>query len=142
MVRGTEQQFPGLYQTICGQLLPVGDEFHIHFHSEHYTTLTLILQKWIDYHQISGQNRKTIVLVTNTSSERSRFFISALEDLVEFDLYAIISIHELERLKHLTYDFIITLSDRTAGLLTDSLKGLTPDEIATRLKKEHPEYFI
>lgn len=119
MVRGTEQQFPGLYQIICRQLLPVGEAFHIHFHSEHYTTLTLVLQKWIDYHQLSGQNRKTIVLVTNTSSERSRFFISALEDLVEFDLRAIISIHELERLKHLSYDFIITLSDRTAGLLAD-----------------------
>lgn len=201
MVRNTEQQFPRLYQTICGQLLPVSEEFHIHFHSEHYTTLTLILQKWIDYHQLSGLNRKSIVLVTNTSSERSRFFISALEDLVEFDLCAIISIHELERLEHLTnpptpnaparrayvtgrpkgYDFIITLSDRTAGLLAnqgfpslrlefflgtkdlekllaagfgtarkrlsakalaDSLSGLTPDEIAVRLKRDYPEYFI
>lgn len=119
MVRNTEQQFPELYQTICGQLLPVSEEFKIYFHSEHYTTLTLILQKWIDYHQLSGQNRKSIVLVTNTSSERSRFFISALADLVEFDLRAIISIHELERLQRLSYDFIITLSDRTAGLLSD-----------------------
>lgn len=118
MVRNTEQQFPRLYQTICEELLPIGEEFHIHFHAEHDTTLTLILQKWIDYHQLSGQNRKSIVLVTNTSSERSRFFVSALEDLVEFNLCAIISIHELERLQTLTYDVIITLSDRTAGLLS------------------------
>lgn len=119
MVRNTEQHFPELYQTICHELAPIGKEFHIHFHSEHYTTLTLIMQKWISYHQLSGQNRKNIVLVTNTSSERSRFFISALEDLVEFNLCAIISIHELERLRNLSYDFIIALSDRTAGLLAD-----------------------
>lgn len=119
MVRNTEQYFPELYQTICTGLIPAEKEFHIHFHAEHYTTLTLILQKWINYHQLSGQNRKTIVLVTNTSSERSRFFISSLEDLVEFNLCAIISIQELERLAHLAYDYIITLSDRTAGLLAD-----------------------
>lgn len=101
MVRNTEQHFPELYQTICHELTPIGKEFHIHFHAEHYTTLTLIMQKWISYHQLSGQNRKNIVLVTNTSSERSRFFISALEDLVEFNLCAIISIHELERLINL-----------------------------------------
>lgn len=181
MVRNTERHFPELYQTICNELAPIAKEFHIHFQAEHYTTLTLIMQKWISYHQLSGQNRKNIVLVTNTSSERSRFFVSALEDLVEFHLCAIISIHELERLRSLSYDYIIALSDRTAGLLADqglsflrlefflgtkdlekllaagfdtarkrlpankvanSLNGLTTEEIAVKLKKDYPEYFI
>lgn len=117
MVRNTERQFPVLYQAICNELIPASQEFGIRFQAEHYTTLTLILQKWIHYCQLAGQNRKAIVLVTNTSSERSGFFISALEDLVEFRLSAIISIHELELLQKLSYDYIITLSDRTADML-------------------------
>ncbi len=119
MVRDTEKKIPELYQMVRNLSNEVGVFLEIPLYPENHTTVTLILKKWIDYHQMAGENRRKIILVTNTSHERSHFFISTLKDLVEFELTAIISIQEIHLLKELTYDHIITLSERTSGLLND-----------------------
>lgn len=119
MVRDTDKQFPDLYSMIRRLSDEIGTFIDIPLYTENYTTLTLIFKKWITFHQLSGENVRKIVLVTNTSSERSRFFISALEDLVEFELVAIISIQEILQLKMMQYHHIITLSERTSVLLNE-----------------------
>lgn len=119
MVRDTEKRFPELYQMVRLLTVEISDFLETPLTTENYTTLTLILKKWIAYHQLAGDNCLRIILVTNTSPERSRFFISTLKDLVEFQLAAIISIQEIDRIKELDYDHIITLSERTSELLRE-----------------------
>lgn len=120
MVRNTKEHIPELYANVQHYAELFETYYAIHLEEEQLSTLTLILKKWINRNKINGRNRKNIVIVTNTSFERIHYFVEILKEQIECRLIAILNINELSKLQGISYDDIITFSDR----IQDSVAAL------------------
>lgn len=126
MVRNTEKHIPKLYKNVCLFINIIEEEYNIKFNNEHLSTITLILKKWINKNKVLGKNVKKIIIVTNTSYERSYYFIETLKDFIEFELVSLLNINEIYKLNQLKFDIIINFSDRVKTSISqhgyDSIK--------------------
>lgn len=120
MVRNTKEHIPKLYANVQQYAEIFETYYSMHLEEEQLSTLTLILKKWINRNKINGRNRKNIVIVTNTSFERIHYFVEILKEQIECELIAILNINELSKLQNISYDYIITFSDR----IQDSVAAL------------------
>lgn len=140
MVRNTDQHIPKLYQDVTYCIRELEEFYKITFKEEQITTITLLLRKWINKNKLYGRNVKRIIIVTNTTFERVRFFTDMLADQVEFQLSAVLDLHEVYRIDAFTYDFIITFSDRIRLIMNKI--GHSVIKLNFFLEQEDIEYLL
>lgn len=113
----TRKHYNNLYtiiQSACGDLENI---YSINFSESHIATMTLIFRKYINKSKISGRNKKTVIIVTNSAFEKVDFFIDNLKFHLDVDICDSINIHEREKLSDLNYHLVITFSNRISMLL-------------------------
>lgn len=121
LVKNTKEQLPLLYEIIQKYTGMFVDSFQMDFFDEQYTTLTFLFQKSIIRNRIVNKNgfddKKKVVIVSNSSYERIQYFMSQVKEHVEVSFIAMITPSELYRLENVTYDYIFSLSERIFHML-------------------------
>ncbi len=120
LVKGIEGTYQDLYTTIIPLTQPIRDYLNIEFSESHWTSLTLILSKWIIRNKLYRTKRRKVVLVTNQTSEKTAYFLESLRESVEFELVSVLNSFEIDQLKHMAFDCILTFSNRITSLLAHS----------------------
>lgn len=118
-LENTEKFLKNLYSITTESLKNIESIFNISFSNFQIGSLTIILKKYITKSKIVGRNKRRIIIVSNSSSEKIDFFIERLKIYVEFDLIKIISIDNLKILQTLDFDNLITFSNRIKLLLKE-----------------------
>lgn len=121
LVKNTKEQLPLLYEIIQKYSGMFVEEYQMEFFDEQYTTLTFLFQKAVIRNRIVNKNglddKKKVVIVTNSSYERIQYFMSQVKEHVEVSFVAMITPSELYRLEDVTYDYIFSLSERIFHIL-------------------------
>jgi len=115
----TDQHYPNLFAIIHSSCNEIEKAYAITLDKNQIATLTLIVRKYINKSKLTGRNRKTIAIVTNSAIEKVNFFIDNLKFHLDIDVLPAINIHEKERLKALKYDMAVTFSNRISMLLEE-----------------------
>lgn len=118
LVKDTHFKFFVLYNLVKKYSSEIEESFNVNFDDEQYLTITLILRKWINKNKVFGHNMKKIIIVTNTYFERIQYFIEALKNKVEVEIIKIFDINEINLIKNIEFDYIITFSDRIHDIVT------------------------
>ncbi|MDR2007786.1 MAG: helix-turn-helix domain-containing protein [Alphaproteobacteria bacterium] len=113
----TKEKFSELFNVVAGEMGEIETAYGIKFTEGHYTTATLIVKKWLSKNEISAFNKKKIIIVSNTFHEHISFFVESLADLVEVDFIGYYNIQELESIKNISFDHIITVSERVHNIV-------------------------
>ncbi len=121
LIRHLDDDLQFLYNTIEKYIPPLLQTYHIVFTKEEITTLTFILQKMILSNKIINTPRtnpkKRVVIITHASYERIGYFIYQMKAYFEVEVVEILNLTQRETLKDLTFDFIISLSERIHDIL-------------------------
>lgn len=113
----TKKQIANLFHIVEKAVIPIEESYHHKFSYLQLSTLTLIFKKIINENKVIGRNSKKIIVVTNSSIEKIKFFIGQLKSYVDITLIDSININELHRLNDVDYDVLITFSNRISTLL-------------------------
>ncbi|MBT2698979.1 helix-turn-helix domain-containing protein [Bacillus sp. ISL-40] len=113
----THRELPKLFGIVSRAIPVIESKIDIQFTRQQISTLTLIFRKFIMENKIIGRNSKRIVIVTNSTVEKTSFFVENLRHYVDVTIVENININELHLLKDLDYNSIITFSNRIATLL-------------------------
>jgi len=113
----TKKHYNNLYEIIHSACGDVENIYSIKFSEGHLATMTLIFRKYINKSKLSGRNKKSVVIVTNSAIETVDFFIDNLKFHLDVDICDSINIHEREKLADLNYDLVMTFSNRISMLL-------------------------
>lgn len=126
LVMYTSLRYPMLYKRMCEATKPMESYLDATFNEEQISSLTMIFSKWISKNRLHGRNTTKIVLVTNVGFERVAYFIEKLKDHIDFEHVETIDVNELHLLKNLSFDLILSFSNRTTTIIKkfgyDSLK--------------------
>lgn len=141
MVRNTKQFLPYEYSLIENCVGIFDDMYKLKFNDEQYSTMTLLLKKWIIKSRIIGEGKVKIIIVTSSSFERISYFVTELKEHLEVELVGVLTLSEIYRLKDIQHDKIIAFSDRITNELNkmgfDALKVgffIKPEDIGHLLK--------
>ena len=114
-----KKEFSFLYQLV--------DYFYQTFLAENITldtyqlgTLTLIFREHVLKNKIAGRNLKHVVVITNSAKEKSNFFSQQLVYHFDTKVIAILNLNEIHQLKYLTFDNLITFSNRISTILNEN----------------------
>lgn len=80
-------------------------------------TLSLIFSTYILRNKVYKSDKKQIVIITNSSSEKINFFVEELKKYVDFELLDYLTLNELQQLENLKYDAVITFSSRITTVM-------------------------
>lgn len=120
LVKNIKRYFPDIVPVLKENLSNLEEYLDFKFHDEHLTSLTLIIAKWNLRNRFYGSNKKRIALVTNVAFERVNYFIEALHEKIDFDLVKTLDINEIDILKDLDYDIVLSFSNRIYTVLKNS----------------------
>lgn len=115
----TEKHYPNLFHIVQQSIQVLESAYQLNLDKNQLSTITLIIKKHINSSKLSGRNRKTVIIVTNSAVEKIDFFISHLKFHLDIDVKESINIHEKERLKDLDADIVVTFSNRISWLLNE-----------------------
>ncbi|MFP3845988.1 BglG family transcription antiterminator [Priestia filamentosa] len=113
----TALELPNLFNLISNSSFIVNE---LKLSQAQISTLTLIFRKHIMENKVLGRNSKNIVIVTNSSIEKAKFFASNLIHFLDIKVVKTLHINELHELNELQYDFVITFSNRLATLIQEA----------------------
>lgn len=117
LVKNTEQYENEIYTCISRYAHFFQENWDFQMNSDHISAITLIIKKWILKNKIIGHKKIRLILITNTIQEKLEYFIENLKEYIDFKIIAILDINELYQINDLSYQHIITLSDRTSLVL-------------------------
>lgn len=115
----TKQHYPNLFAIIQSSCIEIERAYSINLDINQISTLTLIVRKYINKSKLTGRNRKTVAIVTNSAIEKVNFFIDNLKFHLDVNVLPAINIHEREKLNSLEYDMVVTFSNRISMLLAE-----------------------
>lgn len=121
LVRNTKEHLPILYEIIQKYTYIFEQTYQLNFYDDQLSTLTLLFQKAIIRNRIinkqGGNNKKRIVIVSNSSYERMQYFVLQLKEYVEVSFVKMITLNELYLLDNVAYDYVFALSERIFNIL-------------------------
>lgn len=117
-VENTREQFLNLYQIIQKYGVYFKAAYNFSFMDEHFSTLTLLVQKHVLRNRIVDRHRKKIVVVTSINFERVSFFLEQIREYVALEWKGTFNINEIHRLEELEYDCIFCFSSRIYNILS------------------------
>ncbi|OCN05423.1 hypothetical protein A4S06_08720 [Erysipelotrichaceae bacterium MTC7] len=121
LVRNTKDHFPVLYEIVQKYSRDIEATYELDFEDEEYTSLTLLIQKNIIRNRIINtkmqSKAKDIVIVSNSTYARIDYFMAQLKEVLNVNLVSIIQLSEKEKLHHMKYDYVISLSERIYSIL-------------------------
>ena len=116
-MENTREQFLNLYQIIQKYGVYFKAAYNFAFMDEHFSTLTLLVQKHVLRNRIVDRHRKKIVVVTSINFERVSFFLEQIREYVALEWKGTFNINEIHRLEELEYDCIFCFSSRIFNIL-------------------------
>lgn len=113
-----KNEFSFLYQLVAYfyETTPIE---HLQLDTYQVGTLTLLFREHVLKNKIAGRNRKKIVLVTNSAKEKSDFFAEQLTYYFDAEVLSYLDIQELNQLETLSFDNLITFSNRLSSILDE-----------------------
>ncbi|MCD8223047.1 MAG: PRD domain-containing protein [Clostridiales bacterium] len=115
----TRQYYNNLYDVLKAAVKPIEQFYDFSLSHFQLASLTLIFRKFINKNKLAGRNQKRLIIVTNSSVEKTGFFMEKLKLRVDVRLEEVIHINELYLLEQMEYDHLIVFSNRIATLLHD-----------------------
>lgn len=117
LVKTTEKEHHDIYQTMKQLITSIESYLNITFHEEQISSMTLIFAKWMMKNRLLNSSKKKIVIVTNVGFERMRYFVEQLHSYINFEHVRTVDINEIELLKEIDHDLILTFSNRISTIL-------------------------
>ena len=97
----------------------IDEVFPFEFSEAQVSMICLIVKRFIIKNRLIKQERKKIVVITNSSVEKVSYFLEELAQHVNFEMVSYLTINELYALEDLDFNTIITFSNRIAMLLAE-----------------------
>ena len=117
LVKHTEQHEREIYACISEYASFFLKNWQFQMNQDHISAITLMMKKWILRNKIIGREKMRLILITNTIQEKLEYFVETLKEYFDFKIVAVLDINELYQIETLSYQHIITLSDRTSLVL-------------------------
>lgn len=145
-----------MYNILCESVYKIEEYYDFQVSKDQIAELALIFRKYVIKNRVFGRNTKKIIIVTNSSVEKTNFFYIFLKQYVDVQLVGIININELHMLKEFEYDYIFTFSNRIKNLIYeiglncirlnfyithDEIAGLIEQGFSTAIRKIHLDTF-
>ena len=111
---------PELYEVVVRNIDRV---FPFELTEPQMSMICLIVKRFIIKNRLNKRERKKIVVITNSSVEKVKYFLEELAQHANFEMVSYLTINELYTLEELDFNTIITFSNRIAMLLADMGAG-------------------
>lgn len=146
-----------LYQGVTQATAPIAQHYRTTFSTVHLSTLVLILKKYELQNRVHSEEKKRVIIVTNSSESKVGYFKEVLKSHFHIEIVGYVNINELHTLERIPFDLLITFTNKISSYLKyyqlDYIKVnfyLTRDDISllsqhglSRAKKKIPaEGFI
>jgi len=115
----TKHVLAKLYGLVEKETSEFKDLYNVHLNEHQISTICLIIERFIIKNRVINKNRRKIIIITNSSVEKVNFFLEALSQHINFEMVSYLTINELYKLNELTFDTIVTFSNRITMLLSE-----------------------
>lgn len=115
----TKYELPELYECIASKNKQWEAEEGFGLTDHQISVICLIVERFAIRNRISGMNKQKIIIITNSSVEKVNFFLEVLSQHVNYEMVQYLTINELYKLEELTFDKILTFSNRITVLLAE-----------------------
>lgn len=115
----TKYELPELYECIASKNKQWEAEEGFRLTDHQISVICLIVERFAIRNRISGMNKQKIIIITNSSVEKVNFFLEVLSQHVNYEMVQYLTINELYKLEELTFDKILTFSNRITVLLAE-----------------------
>ncbi|MBG6243275.1 MAG: hypothetical protein EKE20_16360 [Candidatus Symbiopectobacterium sp. Dall1.0] len=112
-----QTRYASLYQGVVQATGSIADHYHTRFSPVHLSTLVLILKKYELQNRIHSEDRKRVIIVTNSSESKVGYFKEVLKSHFHIDIIGCVNINELHTLKQLPFDLLITFTNKISSYL-------------------------
>ncbi|MCW2475980.1 hypothetical protein J5067_15365 [Candidatus Symbiopectobacterium sp. NZEC151] len=112
-----QTRYASLYQGVVQATGPIADHYRIRFSPVHLSTLVLILKKYELQNRIHSEDKKRVIIVTNSSESKVGYFKEVLKSHFHIDIIGCVNINELHTLKQLPFDLLITFTNKISSYL-------------------------
>ncbi|MBT9430910.1 helix-turn-helix domain-containing protein [Candidatus Symbiopectobacterium endolongispinus] len=112
-----QTRYASLYQGVVQATGSIADHYHNRFSPVHLSTLVLILKKYELQNRIHSEDRKRVIIVTNSSESKVGYFKEVLKSHFHIDIIGCVNINELHTLKQLPFDLLITFTNKISSYL-------------------------
>lgn len=116
-VENTQEQFPDLYESVEQYSILFKAAYNFVFKDEQFSTLTMLIQKYILRNRTVNKKKKRIVIVTSVNFERISFFLEQIREKVNLQCVGTLNINEIHQLSAMEYDYVFCFSTRMYNLL-------------------------
>ncbi|MGB3253423.1 PRD domain-containing protein [Buttiauxella gaviniae] len=132
-----QEHYPALYQAACDAIKNIEQGYQVSFSSTHIATLILILKKYELQNRLQDEQKKRIVIVTNSSESKVGYFKEVIKAWFHVEIIACININELHQLSGMPFDLLLTFTNKISSYLRyyqlDYIKvnfHLSPEDIS------------
>lgn len=115
----TKKVYPNLFCLIEKKVEGFKNQYSVELSEHQISVVCLIVERYIIKNRIVGMNNRKIIIITNSSIEKVNFFLEMLSQHVNFEMVSYLTINELYKLEDLTFDAILTFSNRITVLLAE-----------------------
>ncbi len=115
----TKKEFPGLFRVIQKGTDLLADRYDFRLTEHQVSVICLMAETYLMQNRLVRKNNPKILIITNSSVEKVKFFLEALSQHVGYEMVSYLTINELYKLNQLDFDAILTFSNRITVLLNE-----------------------
>lgn len=112
-----QEHYPALYQAVDGAIKNIEQGYHLTFSAIHIATLVLILKKYELQNRLQDEEKKRIVIVTNSSESKVGYFKEVIKSWFHIEIVACVNINELHQLTDMPFDMLLTFTNKISSYL-------------------------
>lgn len=106
-----------LYQGVTQATAPIAQHYQTTFSTVHLSTLVLILKKYELQNRAYSEDKKRVIIVTNSSESKVGYFKEVLKSHFHIEIVGYVNINELHRLEAPSFDLLITFTNKISSYL-------------------------
>lgn len=112
-----QEHYPALYQATEGAIKNIEQRYQLSFSEIHLATLVLILKKYELQNRLQNEEKKRIVIVTNSSESKVGYFKEVIKSWFHVEIIACVNINELHQLTDMSFDLLLTFTNKISSYL-------------------------
>ncbi|MGL5422862.1 MAG: hypothetical protein ACRDAJ_07785 [Serratia fonticola] len=106
-----------LYQSVVQATAPIAQHYQTTFSPVHLSTLVLILKKYELQNRVHSEEKKRVIIVTNSSESKVGYFKEVLKSHFHIEIVGYVNINEIRTLEQIPFDLLITFTNKISSYL-------------------------
>jgi transcriptional antiterminator len=106
-----------LYQGVTQATAPIAQHYQTTFSPVHLSTLVLILKKYELQNRVHSEEKKRVIIVTNSSESKVGYFKEVLKSHFHIEIVGYVNINEIHTLEQIPFDLLITFTNKISSYL-------------------------